>query len=464
MKKNRGCLLAVVIILLTCQGYTQQVAINEDGSSPNLHAILDIKSFNKGVLIPRMSTANRLGIPNTKGLLVYDTTIGSFWYNTGTLWQSLAGIPISGSGWMITGNSGITDSNFLGTTDFKALRIRVNSVPSGQIDPITSNTSWGYRAGNSNNGQNNTSTGVSALSRNLSTGTYNTAVGAWAMQENTTGSYNTATGSHALLANNGVYNSAFGAIALYSNTSGTHNTAAGFYSMNSNLSGVANTAYGTNSLQNNISGHYNTAVGYLTLQTVNSGSQNTAIGAYANISGIGNLTNATAIGFTSLVTASNKVRIGNSAVTVIEGQVPFSTPSDGRFKYGVRDDVKGLDFILKLRPVTYNFDVKRFDEQQRIAQNDSATVVINDIMKTAYDEAAAIRRSGFIAQDVEKAAKAAGYTFSGIIAPKTEQDHFSLSYESFVVPLVKAVQEQQQIIADLQKQLAELKQLLLRSK
>jgi hypothetical protein len=50
-----------------------------------------------------------------------------------------------------------------------------------------------------------------------------------------------------------------------------------------------------------------------------------------------------------------------------------------------------------------------------------------------------------------------GYNFSGIIKPKTQQDHYSLSYESFVVPLVKAVQEQQQIISEQQQLLETLK-------
>src|SRR5687768_7375959 len=206
MKKNRGCLLAIVIILLTCQGYTQQVAINEDGSSPNLHAILDIKSSNKGVLIPRMSTANRLGIPNTKGLLVYDTTIGSFWYNTGTLWQSLAGNSTSVSGWLVTGNSGTTDSNFLGTTDFKPLKIRVNDEPSGLLDPANGNCFWGYNSGTFSNSD---------------SVYFNTAIGFYSLHHNTAGSLNTTMGDYSMFSNTtGNANTAIGDLALYSNTTG----------------------------------------------------------------------------------------------------------------------------------------------------------------------------------------------------------------------------------------------------
>ena len=64
--------------------------------------------------------------------------------------------------------------------------------------------------------------------------------------------------------------------------------------------------------------------------------------------------------------------------------------------------------------------------------------------------------SGFIAQEVENAAKATGYDFSGIDKPKNENDIYGLRYAEFVVPLVKAVQEQQQMILELKKQNADL--------
>ncbi len=52
-----------------------------------------------------------------------------------------------------------------------------------------------------------------------------------------------------------------------------------------------------------------------------------------------------------------------------------------------------------------------------------------------------MRRSGFIAQEVEEAAKESGYIFDGLHVPKNDNEHYSLSYALFVVPLVKAVQE-----------------------
>ncbi len=93
--------------------------------------------------------------------------------------------------------------------------------------------------------------------------------------------------------------------------------------------------------------------------------------------------------------------------------------SDGRYKFKVQEDVKGLDFILQLRPVTYQFDVKRFDAQY--TKEDAQATQGGNIIQASYDEAALLRRSGFIAQEVEKAANTSGYNFSGIIKPRTDK-------------------------------------------
>ena len=78
-------------------------------------------------------------------------------------------------------------------------------------------------------------------------------------------------------------------------------------------------------------------------------------------------------------------------------------------------------------------------------------------MLAAYEESKAIRRSGFIAQEVERAADGAGYNFSGIIKPRSEKDYYSISYESFVPALVKAIQELNKKVEELSDQNAELR-------
>src|SRR5687767_16010835 len=104
MKKVTLTLFIACIGML--YGYGQNLAINADGSLPDANAILDVKSNNKGILIPRMSSAARLAIPPTKGLLVYDSTTQSFWYNTGIEWKSIAaGTALSTPGAWLTGGN-----------------------------------------------------------------------------------------------------------------------------------------------------------------------------------------------------------------------------------------------------------------------------------------------------------------------------------------------------------------------
>jgi len=326
------------------------------------------------------------------------------------------------------------------------------------------NTAVGHSALSANeNGDNNTALGTFSLSKNTAganntaigyfsltssvSGRNNTATGAFALRLNTTGMENTATGQAALNSNTaGSYNTSSGSQSLFNNTGGSYNSAYGFKALFTNTSGGNNTASGFKALNFNTTGSNNTAAGFEALNTNTTGNNNTAFGYRADVTAA-NLTNATAIGYNAKVNASNKVRIGNAAVTVIEGQVPFTTPSDGRYKFNVHEDVKGLDFVLKLRPVTYQFDVRSFDKEYvRFASSRNAD----------YEQAAKIKRTGFIAQEVDQAAKASGYDFSGIVRPANADEHYSLSYESFVVPLVKAVQEQQEIIKRQQQQIDEL--------
>ena len=62
-------------------------------------------------------------------------------------------------------------------------------------------------------------------------------------------------------------------------------------------------------------------------------------------------------------------------------------------------------------------------------------------MEAAYKEKEQIVYSGFVAQEVEQAAKSINYNFSGVDAARNDKDLYSLRYVDFVVPLVKSVQE-----------------------
>ena len=67
-----------------------QVSINTDDSEPDSSAMLDVKSTDKGILIPRLTSEQRTNISHpADGLLVYDSETRSFWYFEDSTWQEI---------------------------------------------------------------------------------------------------------------------------------------------------------------------------------------------------------------------------------------------------------------------------------------------------------------------------------------------------------------------------------------
>jgi hypothetical protein len=324
----------------------------------------------------------------------------------------------------------------------------------------------------------NTAIGLDALQHNVG-GRDNTALGLAALDGNTSGDYNTAAGSRSLSANTtGYSNVAVGASALYNSTNQSNlvaigdsalfnqgpyvggefpilglNTATGSKSLFTNTYGQANTANGYRSLYNNSNGTHNTAIGISALNNNSNGNYNTAVGAYADVSS-GSLSNATSIGYGAVATTSNQVMLGNTFITSVRAAGSFVIYSDGRFKNNIKDNVPGLDFIKMLKPVTYNYNIHGL--QAHLTGNDLTKRRTSNNLKQDEDAMTAKEKkiyTGFVAQDVEAAANKLHYNFSGVYKPQNETDAYGLSYADFVVPLVKAVQEQQAIIEEQNKKI-----------
>jgi len=310
----------------------------------------------------------------------------------------------------------------------------------------------GSNAGNANTAAYNSAVGHNALYTN-STGSFNDAFGDSALYANTSGG-NLGMGSYALTANiGGANNVSVGGKSMMANTSGTANTVLGWAALTKNVSGIDNTATGYEGLFNT-TGNYNTSSGYEALYANTSGSSNTAIGSFAgysyttgsyntflgyNADASGNYSNSVAIGNAAVVLANNKVEIGNSSITQIGGYQLWTNISDGRFKTNVTENVQGLNFIKKLRPVTYNLNTKTLDDY--VIQNMPDSVKMMHKAGMDFTASTNIIHSGFIAQEVEQAGKDVGFTSSIVSAPSNRNDLYALSYAEFVVPLVKAVQE-----------------------
>ncbi|SFD53523.1 beta strand repeat-containing protein [Flavobacterium phragmitis] len=243
-------------------------------------------------------------------ILVADPTSGVLKYISAS---SLSG---TGTFWSLSGNGGTDPAlNFLGTTDDKPLRFKIESTNAGALTKTY--TAFGYNAYNAGaTGAGNTAIGISSLNANT-TGWSTTAIGFQALMSNTTGASNTAVGSSTLSLNStGSNNTALGSIALQDNTTGGSNTALGASALTRNQTGDWNTAVGSAAVSGNTTGYSNTGVGHFALYNNTTGNQNTSVGDYAlRINTTGN--NNTAIGYESgrNIGGNSNVAIGNKVLT-----------------------------------------------------------------------------------------------------------------------------------------------------
>ncbi len=175
MKSFLIFLITNIIFLFTILDMKAQVGINTDGSQPDNSAMLDVKSNNKGILIPRMTQAQRDAISNSAdGLMIYqtDNTPGFYYYN-GSNWNKF-----NGALWINDLLDGKSDAD--GTDNGSSVFLGLNA---GVVD-------------DGNNNQNN-ALGYEALYANQ-TGKSNTAVGYQSLRSNRSGNNNIAIGNRAL--------------------------------------------------------------------------------------------------------------------------------------------------------------------------------------------------------------------------------------------------------------------------
>ena len=92
MKMMKVIYVTVMMLVFTGSMFAQSVGINDNGSSPNSKAMLDVSSTTKGFLPPRMTTGEIIAITSPpEGLMVYNTTIHSQVFYNGTNWKKTDG-------------------------------------------------------------------------------------------------------------------------------------------------------------------------------------------------------------------------------------------------------------------------------------------------------------------------------------------------------------------------------------
>ena len=389
-----------------------------------------------------------------------------------------------------------------GTITFKVAGQTGIDVPRGAKQILVSNGTdieEAISGLNGSTGVSNTALGTGA-GASLSTGTLNSLFGVNAGTSVSTGVSNTAVGYDA---GGGSYNVSFATYVGYqagrnvqsngctavgnsalqgvgTSTTGSNNTGLGFWALREITSGSSNTAVGSTAGDSISSGTWNTVVGASAGGGITSGNANTIIGYAAGnglVSGTtnsalgdtayytGDYTNSTCLGYSSAVTGSNQVQLGNSSTTTYAyGAV--QDRSDARDKTDIRDTQLGLNFILALRPRDFKWDMREdyrtkppvqpdrlnydSDAAYQVAYNQwrsdySAWEEANKLANITHDGTHTRTRyhQGLIAQEVKQTMDAMGVDFGGY------QDHtikggdavLTIGYEELVAPLIKAIQE-----------------------
>lgn len=296
-----------------------------------------------------------------------------------------------------------------------------------------------YSSLGNTSGAANTSVGDRTLFTN-STGNYNVAIGREALYYSTTASSNTAVGSFTLTqTTTGQFNVAVGASSAYTNTTGGNNSALGVNSLAYNTSGSGNVALGFQSFLNNTTGGNNVAVGYEAGAVTTAGASNqtsgnsTYLGYDTRPSANGN-TNEIVIGYQARGQGTNSIMLGNSSIANLYCyDTSISSPSDERDKKNVETLEIGLDFILGLRPVAFDWNMR-----------DGGKKDIPDV--------------GFIAQEVEplQSVLSQGDNLN-VVHYQAQDDRYFMQSANLIPVLVKAIQEQQKQIELLKAEINQLK-------
>jgi Chaperone of endosialidase len=368
----------------------------------------------------------------------------------------------------VTGTANITGAVTLGSTLTVSSGATIQGLTVG-LGPnaSTGNTALGYQALNVNTGGYCTAVGYQALVS--SQYDYHTAVGYQALYSQTGGSAsgNTAVGYRAgYSSTNSTGCTYIGRASGFSQRGGS-NTAVGYqtsgatYSLGTSYSATGNTYIGTQSGANNQTGGFNAGLGYLSLNTITVASGNTAIGYYAlggfNDTVNGNTTN-TGVGYSagsslssgvnntlignnaqpSSTTVSNEITLGNSSIATLRCQVTSITAlSDARDKYNVEDLPVGLDFINSLKARRFKWDRRDayFDDVHTEDGPPTRVAVTKDGSRKSDDW-----NEGFIAQEVDEAAIAAGADWMKIVY-KSNPERLEMAPGKLIPVLVKAIQE-----------------------
>ena len=458
---------------------------NEDANGFNVAVGVDaLRDLNAGADAYNVAVGASAGATMSTGR--YNNLIGAFagdalttgWSNTAIGYLALT-TEDTGSDSVAIGRSALQNQNYNGS----AYNIAIGRDAGKNVTTGIENVLIGGSAGDAlTTGQYNIAMGKGALSTE-DTGSRNTAIGHAALFSlNYDGDgYNTALGFWAgLSVTTGVQNTLIGGLAGDALTTGMNNVAIGYNALGAEDAGSANVAIGAHALEDQDAGTaYNTAVGHAAGRNVTTGVQNTILGGLAgdaitdgdaNIvigydsggvlteggqntlvgdQAAGALTTGdenTYIGRRSgsnATTGSNNLSIGagsslssatvSNEANIFNGSVvarfqgaasAWTFVSDERDKKDIEDLELGLDFIDKLKPRKFKWDLRDSDTDK------------------------GKESSGFIAQEIKEVLDETGVDYTGIV-DTNNPDQYTVAQANIIPMLVKAIQELKQEVQQL---------------
>ncbi len=129
MSKMKRILLVIALVATAASSALAQIKLGDNPGNLNANALLELESSSKGLLLPRMTTAQVATMTTPPdGMMIFNTDSTCICVRRGGVWRSLCAEG-DGQPWSTTGNSNTNPAqNFVGTKDNQSLVFRTNNA------------------------------------------------------------------------------------------------------------------------------------------------------------------------------------------------------------------------------------------------------------------------------------------------------------------------------------------------